>query len=229
MADEQNTLAAPEHCLGYRQGLAVALPDGVDRLLVEPAPAYAGARFQLAGREVRGAHAGQTGKLQRRLRRGGEGFAPQSIQACHGAKVGKLPRGFERFEEVSEVLAVQQQPRVAGWRCSSVDGGRGTQPVCADQTFEGWEVVAQCIDATFEYGIAIHLEARLFSEALQRRGRAVVEGFDEGVLEGAEGRVHGLTCARSRIVWARSRSASRASKAGRWSSRSISVGLGPIR
>ena len=106
---------------------------------------------------------------------------------------------------------------------------RRAQPVTADQAFDAGEVVTQRLDAALEYGIAVHLKAGLRGEGGQFRGGTYLQGLDEGVLEVFETSDHCVAPSRSSMAWACARSPSNAVNAGTLSSRSISVGRGPMR
>ncbi|MOA52245.1 hypothetical protein D3C78_1755080 [compost metagenome] len=86
---------------------------------------------------------------------------PEQIQARDVAQIGHFPSMFKTVEKIGEVGSVVQQTGIRWRRKSGVDCGGASKPVGAHEALNGREIGEQCINCTFENGIAVNRKARL--------------------------------------------------------------------
>jgi len=107
---------------------------------------------------------GECSQGQPRLLRRAERFDPESIEVRHAGEIRQLPCRFEGLQKIREVGAVLDELRQYRRRTPGMNGGRGGEPLGADQPLHRREVGPQRIHAAFHHGVAIHREARLSRE-----------------------------------------------------------------
>ncbi|MNQ46025.1 hypothetical protein D3C85_598290 [compost metagenome] len=176
----------------------------------------------------------EPGRIEHRCILRGMGLAPQGVKLCHAGQVREFRRRLEVAQKVGETLSVGQHAPVARRFDGHMHCSGGPEPIAANQPHHRGEIRFECINAPLHHGVAVDREGRLLHQLPQARvhplsGREKCIG--EGRLELCMRRVHAATSmvARCSSAAAWSHSSISSPKAGRFPSRSISVGRDPAR